>query len=183
MVKCICVRGSLLLLLATVLVLWQRAVNRQPGYRSGNSKGRSPTALIFQKIWNFQKKTHHFSTFSKSSDPIELWNFKVIFIFQYHFYKLKHVLHNNPWIHKHLHHSRHLQKLLFHGQEYRRAAAPSGPLSYGNERWTVNLVTARETRRAGAPPVSFSREFENFKKITPNFNFFEKSGTDRTLKF
>ena len=27
-----------------------------------------------------------------------------------------------------------IQKLLFHGQEYRRAAAPAGQLSYGDER-------------------------------------------------
>ena len=39
MVEFIVVRWSLLARLATVLV-WQRAVNRQPGFRSGNSNGR-----------------------------------------------------------------------------------------------------------------------------------------------
>ena len=29
---------------------WQRAVNRQPSFRSGNSKGRSPPAILFLKI-------------------------------------------------------------------------------------------------------------------------------------
>ena len=60
MVKCICVRAPSLPRLATVLV-WQRAVNRQPGYRSGNSKGRRPAASIFQKFWNFQKITPFFN--------------------------------------------------------------------------------------------------------------------------
>ena len=53
----------------------------------------------------------------------------------------------------------------------------------GNERWTVNLVTARETRRAGAPSTFFSRKFEIFKKKLIIFQLFQKSGTDRTLKF
>ena len=100
---------------------------------------------------------------------------------------------------------------FFHGQEYRRAAARAGPLSYcsgitlllegnllpfellkvrrclhklyGNERWSVNLVTARGTRRAGAPPANIFQKIWKFQKITPIFNFFEKSGVDRTLKF
>jgi hypothetical protein len=49
MVKSTVVQPPLLARLATVSV-WQRAVNRQPGYRSGNSKGKSPFATIFQKI-------------------------------------------------------------------------------------------------------------------------------------
>ena len=74
MVKSICVQPPLLARLASVSV-WQRAVNRQPGYHSGNSKGRSPPAYIFQFsdfLKNFEKELHHFSTFSKSLDWIEL---------------------------------------------------------------------------------------------------------------
>ena len=45
---------------------------------------------------------------------------------------------------------------------------------YGNERWTVNLVPARITRRAGAS-LSFFFEifeiFENFEISTKNINF------------
>ena len=60
--KCICVRWPLLFLFPRVLVLWQRAVNRQPSFRSGNSKGRSPSRyqfLIFSDFFaipkNFQR--------------------------------------------------------------------------------------------------------------------------------
>ena len=38
----------------------QRAVNRQPGNHSGNSKGRSPSTIVFPKIWNFQNKISSF---------------------------------------------------------------------------------------------------------------------------
>ena len=106
----------------------QRAVNRQPGYRSGNSKGRSPPASIFQKFWNFQK-SHNFPTFWKSLDPIELWNFKVVFNIRHHFYKLQYLLQNYSVNHTTLPVRNVLQKLLFHDQEHLRAAAPSCPLS------------------------------------------------------
>ena len=61
------VRRSLLARLATVLV-WQRAVNRQPGYRSGNSKGRSPSRSCFSENLKFSKKSPQFSTFAKVRD-------------------------------------------------------------------------------------------------------------------
>ena len=64
MVKSTVVQPPFLARLGTVSV-WQRAVNRQPGYRSGNLKGRS----------------HHpayISNFSKSLNSIELWSFKII---------------------------------------------------------------------------------------------------------
>ena len=65
MVKSICVQPPVLACLATVSVLWQRAVNREPGYRSGNSKGRSPPTIIFQEIRNFQKISSFFNFFKK----------------------------------------------------------------------------------------------------------------------
>ena len=176
MVKSICVQPPLLARLATVLV-WQRAVNRQPGYCSGNSKSRSPPAIIFQKIWNFKKNLLIFN-FCESPGWIELWNSKVIFIFQYHFCKLQCVLLNNPWIHKHLHRSRHLQKLLFHGKEYLRAAAPPGPLSD-----CFGMATSGEPSTWLPPgelegqeplPLSFSRKFGFFKK-SRHFSTFWKS--------
>jgi hypothetical protein len=71
-VKSTVVQPPLLARLATVLVLWQRAVNRQPGYRSGNSKGRSPSRYHFPENSEIFKKSHHFSTFWKSLDWIEL---------------------------------------------------------------------------------------------------------------
>ena len=55
----------------TLQPYWQRAVNREPGYRSGNSKGRSPFRFHFPGNLKFSKK-YHFSTFLKSLDPIEL---------------------------------------------------------------------------------------------------------------
>ena len=62
MVKSTVVQPPLLARLATALV-WQRAVNRQPSFRSGNSKGRSPHPAInfayfsdFLKISSFAKK-------------------------------------------------------------------------------------------------------------------------------
>ena len=45
--------------------IWQRAVNRQPGYRSGNSKGRSPFRLHFSENLRFSKKSPNFSIFTK----------------------------------------------------------------------------------------------------------------------
>ena len=61
-----------------------------------------------------------------------------------------------------------LQKPLFHGQEYRRAAAPSGPLSY-----CFGMATSGEPstwlplgKLEGQEPLllTFSRKFEIFKK-------------------
>ena len=95
----------------------------------GELEQQEPLPLSVSISWNAQKY-YYFSTFLKSLDPVELWNFEVIFKLWYHFYKLQYVLHNYYWIHKHLYHSRNLKKLRFHGQEYLRAAAPSGPLSY-----------------------------------------------------
>jgi len=56
MVKSTVVQPPLLVRLATVSV-WQRAVNRRHGFRSGNSKGRNTHVIIlfceFQKISSF----------------------------------------------------------------------------------------------------------------------------------
>ena len=126
MVKSICVQPPLLARLATASILLQRAVNRQPGYRSGNSKGRSPISLsffIFCGFFKNFKKYLHFSTFLECPGWIELWNFKVNFTLQYHFYKLQYVLYNNPWIHKHHSSSNHLWKQLF--QVWRTVVQPS----------------------------------------------------------
>ena len=163
-----CVQPSLLACLATVLVLWQRAVNRQPGYRSGNSKGRSPPCFSFSEILKSFKKISSFFNFYKNPGWIELWNFKVNSIFQYYFYKLQYVLHNYYWIHRHLNRGRHLQKLIFHGPAHLRAAVPSGPLSYcfgtatsgGPSTW----LPLGELEGQEPLPLSFSRKFEIFKK-------------------
>ena len=62
-----------------------------------------------------------------------------------------------------------LRKPLFHGQEYRRAAAPAGPLSY-----CFGMATSGEPstwlplgKLEGQEPLplTFSRKFEIFKKI------------------
>ena len=148
---------------------WQRAVNRQPGYHSGNSKCRSPSRSRFPENLKFSKKSHHFSTFLKSLAPIELWNFKVIFKLQYHFYKLQYVLQNNYDNSQARSESDDLQKLVFRGQAYLRAAAPAGPLSY-----CFGMATSGEpstTRRAGALPLSFSRNFGIFRKVSLFSNF------------
>ena len=95
-------------------------------------------------------------------------------------------------IHKHLHRSRHLQKLLFHGPAHLRAAVPSGPLSYcfgimATSGEPSTWLPLGELEGREPPPLFilsiFSDILRNFRKITPFFNFFEKSGTDRTLKF
>ena len=66
MVEFIVVRRSLLARLATVSVLWQRAVNRQPGYRSGKSKGRSPSRYHFPEILESSENPIIFQLFKKS---------------------------------------------------------------------------------------------------------------------
>ena len=56
----------------------------------------------------------------------------------------------------------------------------------GNERWTVNLVPARITRRAGAPPsenLDKFRSFSKFSKFQPNFELLKKFASDRTLSW
>ena len=72
MVKSTVVQPPLLARLATVSVLLRRAVNRQPSFRSGNSKGRSPLQLsvsrFFWKFWNFQKKLFIFQLFENVRD-------------------------------------------------------------------------------------------------------------------
>ena len=60
----------------------------------GKLEGQGPCPPSFSRKFEIFKKSHHFSTFSKSLAPIELWHFKVIFNIQYHFYKLQYVLHN-----------------------------------------------------------------------------------------
>ena len=70
-----CVQPSLLVRLATVSV-WQRAVNRQPGYRSGTRRaGALP--LSFSRKFEIFKKIPSFFNFFKSPGLIELWNFNV----------------------------------------------------------------------------------------------------------
>ena len=131
---------------------WQRAVNRQPGYRSGNSKGRSPSCYHFPENLKFSKRISSFFNFCKSLGPIELWNFKVISAFQFHFHKLQYVLQNNYWIHKHTFSNECSSKTTFSWLEHRRAAAPAGALSYC---FGMQLAVNRQpgsrarTRRAG----------------------------------
>ena len=78
-----------------------------------------------------------------------------------------------------------------------RARLHSGPLGYcfgitlhlgiflldGNERRTVNLVPARTTRTAGAPPsfVSNFRDFANFQNFHQKSELFETTEPDRTF--
>ena len=64
MAKSTVVQPPLLVRLATVSV-WQRAVNRQPGFRSGNSKGRSPSRYHFPENLKTSKKSRHFQLFKK----------------------------------------------------------------------------------------------------------------------
>ena len=177
MIKSICVQPPLPARSATVLV-WQRAVNRQPGYRSGNSKGRSLSCYYFPENFKFSKKNSpHFLTFSKSLDPIELWNFKVIFNIQYHFYKLQYVLHNNYVDSQTLSESNDLQKLLFHGPAHRRAAAPAGPRSYccGMHRAVNRQPGNRSGNSKGKSPSCyyFPENLKFFKKIS-SFSTFSK---------
>ena len=60
-VKSTIVQPPLLTRLATVSVLWQRAVNRQPGFRSGNSKSRSPSRSHFPEILKIWKISSFFN--------------------------------------------------------------------------------------------------------------------------
>ena len=53
MVKSTVVRGRLLFLLATVLV-WQRAVNRQPGSRARTRRAGASSLSFFLKFENFE---------------------------------------------------------------------------------------------------------------------------------
>ena len=76
-----------------------------------------------------------------------------------------------------------LQKLLFHGQEYRRAAA--GPLSY-----CFGMATSGEPstwsplgKLEGQEPLYYFRENLEFSKNHPIFQLLPKSGMERTLEF
>ena len=72
-----------------------------------------------------------------------------------------------------------------------RARPHSGSLSYGfgitlhgNERWTVNLVPAQITRKAGAPlSTKFSklRYFSKFRKFRPTYHLSKKLQPNRTF--
>ena len=80
-----------------------------------------------------------------------------------------------------------LQKLLFHGQEYRRAAAPSGPLSYCFGMATSGepstwLPLGKLEGRELHPAVIFPENLK-FSKNLIIFQLFEKNGSYRTLKF
>ena len=58
-----------------------------------------------------------------------------------------------------------------------RGALGTG-FTYGNERWTANLVTARITRRARAPLICCSFSFSEFAKkwkCRPKFELFKKN--------
>ena len=91
----------------------------------GKLEGQEPLPLLFSRNFEIFEKSHHFSTFWKSLEWIELWNFKVSSIFQYHFYKLQYMLQN---YYSHSHDT--FTWLLFHGRIYRGALVPSGSLSY-----------------------------------------------------
>jgi hypothetical protein len=62
---------------------WQRAVNRQPGYRSGNSKGSSASPLSFFIFQHFQKcskkyqKCHPRKKFQPARTLRLFWHFEV----------------------------------------------------------------------------------------------------------
>ena len=62
MARRMCVQPSLLARLATVLV-WQRAVNRQPGSRARTRMAGARPAIIFQKIRKFSKNLTIFRLF------------------------------------------------------------------------------------------------------------------------
>ena len=57
------------------------------------------------------------------------------------------------------------------------------PASNGNERWTVNQVPARITRRAGASLDKISKNsiFSKFSKFRQKMSTFEMFGLDRTF--
>ena len=59
----------------------------------GKLEGQEPLPLPFLRKSEIFKKISSF--FKKKPGWIEFWNCKVIFIFQYHFYKLQYVLQNN----------------------------------------------------------------------------------------
>ena len=71
-----------------------------------------------------------------------------------------------------------LEKPLLHGQEYRRAAAPSGPLSYcfgtatSGEPSTWSPLGELEGQEP--LPLLFSRNFENLKNNLIIFQLFQK---------
>ena len=61
---------------------------------------------------------------------------------------------------------------------------PRPQLRYGNERWAVNHVLARITRRAGAPPSrknSIFLDFPIFSKNRQHFKPLKKFASDKTF--
>jgi len=107
--------------------IWQRA-GKNCDQASARETWRAGAPPHF--LWEFENfKNKQNLNFSKTLDSIELWNFKIISALRYRFYKLQYVLHNNYCNSQALSGSIDLQKLLSHGQDYRRVAAPSGPLS------------------------------------------------------
>ena len=62
---------------------WQRAVNRQPGFRSDNSESRKPLSeivLIFEILENFENSTKNVN-FLEPLNPIELFPVIIISLF------------------------------------------------------------------------------------------------------
>ena len=57
---------------------WQRAVNRQPGFRANNSWSRSTPLDDFSLIFEISKKI---AIFAKNADPIELFHGIIIRLF------------------------------------------------------------------------------------------------------
>ena len=64
--------------------------------------------------------------------------------------------------------------------KFRKNLILEGAMLYGNERWTVNLVTARRTRGRAPPAI---QKIWNFQKNLITFQLFEKFRPDRALKF
>ena len=58
---------------------WQRAVNRQPGNRSGNSNGRSPSRFHFSENLKFSRKASSFFNFYKKNGMDRTLKFKIHF--------------------------------------------------------------------------------------------------------
>ena len=59
--------------------IWQRAVNRQPGFRSGNSKRRSPSRYHFPEILKISKKNLQKMNFFKKFGSYRTLKFQSYF--------------------------------------------------------------------------------------------------------
>ena len=83
MVESTGVRGPTLARLAMVLV-WQRAVNRQPGSRSITRRAGAPLLISFQifDIFEIFEISTKISTFGKHLAPIELFYGIIISLFK-----------------------------------------------------------------------------------------------------